>query len=163
MSGGDEVLEAQVCRVQLQLLGQHVGHALDGVHGLGDPEGAAVGDASRRLVGVDAVHLGEGLLDVVGAGADGEEPGGELRRVGGGVGVAVVGQGLDAQRLHGAVLVGRQLRVDVVVAGEGVGLEVLHPVFHPLDGLPGHDRRRHRDDVAGIDGDLASETAADVG
>ena len=56
--------------IHLQLLRQHVGDALDGVHRLGDAERAAVGDAAGRLVGVDAVHLGEGVLQVVGAGAD---------------------------------------------------------------------------------------------
>jgi hypothetical protein len=56
---------------------------------LGHPERAAVGHAAGRLVGVDAVHLGEGGLDVVGAGADREQAGRELGRVGGGVGTAV--------------------------------------------------------------------------
>ena len=144
----DEVLHPQLGRVHLQLLRQHVGHALDGVHRLGDAERAAVGDASRRLVGVDAVDLAEGVLDVVGAGADREEPGRELRRVRRGVGVAVVGDGLDLQGGHRAVLLRRELGLDVVVAGEGVGLQVLHPVLDPLDRLADDDRGRDRDDVA---------------
>src|SRR5207247_4224316 len=63
-------------------------------------------------------------LQIVRAGADVEQPGGKLRRVGGGVGVAVVGQRLDAQRGQRAVLLRRQLGRDVVVARERVGLQV---------------------------------------
>ena len=140
-----------------------VDHALDRVHGLGHAERAAVGDAARRLVGVDAVDLDVRGLEVVGAGADVEEPGRELRRIGGGVGVAVIGEGLDAERGERAVLLRRQLGGDVVVAGEGVGLQVLHAILDPLDRLAGQDRGGHRDDVAGIDRHLAAEAAADVG
>ena len=159
----DEVLDPELGRVPPQFLGQHVGHALDGVDGLGHAERAAVGDAARGLVGVGAVHLDEAVLEVVRAGADREEPRRELGRVGGGVGVAVVGQRLDAQRRDLAVLVGAELGVDVVVARERVGLQVLHPVLDPLDRLAQHDRRGGRDHVAGVDGHLAAEAAADVG
>ena len=159
---GDEVLHAQLGRIHLQFLREHVGDPLDAVHRLGDPERAAVRDPPGRLVGVDAVHLGECALHVVRPGADGEQAGGELGRVGSRVGVAVVGERLDLERRHRAVLLRRQLRVDVVVAGEGVGLEVLHPVLHPFDRFADHHGRRHRDHVARVDGDLAAEAAADV-
>ena len=62
---GDEVPPAQFGRVHVELAREHVDHALDEVRRLGDPEGAAVGDAARGLVGVDAVHLDVGAGDVV--------------------------------------------------------------------------------------------------
>ena len=160
--GLDEVLHPELGRVDLQLMRHEVDHALDRVHGLGHAERAAVGDAARRLVRVGAVHLDVGGLEVVGAGADVEEPGRELRRVGGGVGVAVVGQRLDSERGERAVLARRQLGGDVVVAGEGIRLEVLHAVLDPLHRLAGEHRGGHRDDVARIDRHLAAEAAADV-
>ncbi len=159
----DEVLHSQLRRIHLQLLRQDVRHSLDRVHGLGDAEGAAVRDAARRLVRVDAVHLGERVLQVVGAGADREQAGRELRRVGRRVRVAVIGHRLDLERGHRAVLLRAQRRLHVVVAREGVGLQVLHPVLDPLDRLADDDRGRHRDDVARIDGHLPAEAAADVG
>ena len=74
----------------------------------------------------------------------------------------MIGDGLDAERRQLAVLLRRQLRRDVVVAGEGIGLEVLHPVFDPLHRLAGQHRRRDRDHVARIHRHLAAESAADV-
>src|SRR3546814_8130511 len=69
----DEVLQAQLDRVHAELLGQDVDRPLDHVGRLGDAERAAVGDAARRLVGVDAVDRHMGRRNVVGAGADIEE------------------------------------------------------------------------------------------
>ena len=158
----DEVLEAQVGRVHPELEGHDIGQPLDGVDGLGHAERAAVGDAARRLVRVHAVDLGEGVLQVVGPGDDGEQPGRELRRVGGGVGVAVVGDRLDLEGGEGAVLRRPELGLQVVVARERVGLQVLHPVLDPLDGLPHHDRRGNREHVPRVDRHLAAEPAADV-
>ena len=89
-------------------------------------------------------------------------PAGYLRRVGRGVGVAVVGERLDAQAGHGAVVLEAELGVDVVVAGERVGLEVLGPVLDPLHGPPERQRGDDRDDVARVDRHLAAEPAADV-
>ena len=42
-----------------------IDHPLDGVDRLRHPERAAVGDASGRLVGVDAIDLDERVLEVV--------------------------------------------------------------------------------------------------
>jgi hypothetical protein len=67
------------------------------VDGLGHPERAAVGDAAGRLVRVDPVDLDEGVGEVVRAGDDVEEAGRELRGVGRGVGVAVVGDRADLE------------------------------------------------------------------
>ncbi len=158
----DEVLHPEFGRVRAELVGHDVHHALDRVHGLGDAEGAAIGDAAGRLVGVDAVDLDVRGLQVVGPGADVEEPGRELGRIRGRVGVAVVGQRLDPQRGERPVLLGGQLRGDVVVAREGVRLEILHAVLDPLHRLAGEHRGGHRDHVARVDRHLAPEPAADV-
>jgi len=61
----DEVLHPELGRVLADVVGEDVDHPLDGVSGLGDPERAAVGDASRRLVRVDAVDLHERVREVV--------------------------------------------------------------------------------------------------
>ena len=102
----DEVLHAELGGIHAELVGHDVHHALDRVHGLGHAEGAAVGDAARRLVGVGSVHLDVRGLQIVGPGADVEEPRRELGGVRGRVGVAVVGQRLDPQRGERAVLLG---------------------------------------------------------
>ena len=49
-----QVLQPQLRRVDLQLVGQAVDHPLDQVHRLGDPERAGVRHTARRLVGVHA-------------------------------------------------------------------------------------------------------------
>ena len=74
----------------------------------------------------------------------------------------MIGDGLDLQARDLAFLGRAQLGVDVVVAGERVGLEVLGPVFDPLDRLAGEERGRDGQDVARIDRHLAPEPATDV-
>ena len=69
-----------------------------------------------------------------------KSPAGKLGRVGRGVERAVIGERLDAHRSHLAVLVGGDFGVDVIVAREGVGLQILGAVFDPLDRLAGRDR-----------------------
>jgi hypothetical protein len=91
----DEVLHAQLGRIHLQLLREHVGDAFDRVHGLGDAERAPVRDPAWGLVRVDAVDLGERVREVVRTRADGEETGGEFGWIRGGVGVAVIGERLE--------------------------------------------------------------------
>ena len=158
----DEVLLAHVGGVHPDLGRQHVDEPLDGVDGLGDAERAAVGDAPGRLVRVHAVDLREGVLEVVRARADREQTGRELRGVAGGVGVAVVGERFDAQRLQRAVAVGGDLGGHVVVAGERVRLQVLDAVLDPLHGVPRDDRGGDRDHVAGVDRHLAAKASTDV-
>ena len=160
--GLDEVLHPELRRVLADLVGEHVDDALDRVDRLGHAERAPVGDAAGRLVRVDAIDLDERVVEVVAAGDDVEQPGRELRRVGRGIGVAVVGERLDLHRLDPAGLVGADLDVDVVVAGERVGLEVLRAVLDPLDRLADRERRDDREDVARVDRHLAAEPAADV-
>ena len=158
----DEVVEAEVGRVLAQLVGGDVDHALDGVDRLGHAERAAVGDAAGRLVGVDAVDLNEGVLEVVRARDHVEQPGRELRGVGRGIGVAVVRDGLDLEGRDLARLGRAQLGVDVVVAGERVRLQVLRAVLDPLDRLARRERGDDGQHVAGVDRHLAAEAAADV-
>ena len=129
---------------------------------LGHPERAAIGDPARRLVGVDAVDLDERVVEVVRAGDHVEQPGRELRRIGRGVRVAVIGDRLDLEAGDLAVPGGAQLGMDVVVAGERIGLQVLRAVLDPLDRLADQERGRHGQDVARIDRHLAAEPAADV-
>ncbi len=158
----DEVLHAELRRVLADLVGEDVDDALDRVDRLGHAERAAVGHAAGRLVRVDAVDLDEGVVEVVAAGDHVEEAGRELRRVRGGIAVAVVGEGLDLHRLDAAGLVRPHLDVDVVVAGERVRLQVLRAVLDPLDRLADGQRGDHREHVARVDRHLAAEAAADV-
>jgi hypothetical protein len=74
----------------------------------------------------------------------------------------VVRDRLDLHRLDAAVLGRAHLDVDVVVAGERVGLEVLRAVLDPLHRLADEERGGHREHVARVDRDLAAEPAADV-
>ena len=105
MLGLDEILHAELGRIHLQLVRHDIHHALDGMHGFGDPEGAAVGNAARRLVGVDAVDLDMGRVKVIGAGADVEQAGGKFGGVRRRIGIAVIGERFNAQRRERAVLV----------------------------------------------------------
>ena len=160
--GLDEVLHPQLGRVLADLVGEDVDDPLDGVDRLGHAERAAIGDAAGRLVGVDAIDLDERVVEVVRAGDDVEQAGRVLGRVGRGIGVAVVGDGLDLHRLDLAVLGRADLDVDVVVAGERVRLEVLRAVLDPLDRLADEERGGDGQDVARVDRHLAAEPAADV-
>ena len=159
----DEVLQAQLGRIHAELLRQDVHAALDGVGGLRDPQRAAVGDAARRLVGVDGIHHRVGDGKIVGARDDGEEAGRELGRVGAGIEAAVVGDRVHAQARDLAVLGGGDLGRHVVVARERGGGEVLDAVLHPLHRLARDDGGDDGADVAGIGADLVAEAAADVG
>ena len=140
---------------------QRVDHPLDQVDGLGDAERAAVGDAARRLVGVDGLDLHVRGLQVVGAAADVEEAGRELGRLGGRVEGAVVGDHVDPQAGDLAVL-GAHLGVHHVVAGKAGRHQVLGAVLDPLDRHAGHDRAGDGAHVARVDRHLVAEAAADV-
>ena len=160
--GLDEVLHPELRRVLADLVGEDVDHPLDGVDRLGHPERAAIGDAAGRLVRVDAIDFDERVREVVGAGDDVEQAGRVLRRVGGGVRIAVVGDRLRLQRGDLAVLRRAHLGMDVIVAGERVGLQVLGAVLDPLDRLADGQAGDDREDVARVDRHLAAEPAADV-
>ena len=76
--------------------------------------------------------------------------------------VHVIGNGLDAKRRELAVLPACQLRGDVIVAGEGVRLEILHPVLDPLDRFSGQHRSGDGNYITRIDRHLAAKSATDV-
>ncbi len=116
--GRDEVLPAQLRRVDAELVGGVLHEPLDEVRGLGDAEGAAIGDAAGRLVRVRT--LGDDMRgrDVVGARDDVEEPRLELRRLRVGERVALVGEHLHAQARHRPVRFQGELAVHVEVARE---------------------------------------------
>ena len=159
----DEVFGADFGLVHAQFLRQHVDHALHQVHRLGHAEGAAVGHATGRFVGVDAVDLAIGVGDVVAAGADMEHTGREFGRVGAGVKRAVVGNHIGAQCEDLAVSGGGQFTGHVVVAGKAGGGQILDPVFHPLDRAAQHDGGHDGADIAGVNRHFVTEAAADVG
>ena len=140
--GLDEVLQPQLGRVHVQLVGQAVDDPLDQVDRLGDPERAGVRDAARRLVGVDRGHLAVRGLDVVAAGEDAEEAGRVLHRRGGAVERAVVGEHVGADGQDLAVAGRRDLAAHDVVAGEAGADQVLRAVLHPLHRLAGDDASR---------------------
>ena len=158
----DEVPDAELGRVNAQLVGHYVRHALHRIYRFGDPERAPVGDSSGRLVGINAVHFDERFFEVVGACADMEQTSRELGRIGGRVGVAVVGYGLDSHGFHLPVLAGGHFSRDVVVASEGVCNEVLHAVLDPLHGMAGEEGSGDGQHVAGVDRHLTAEAAADI-
>ncbi len=159
--GPDEALHPQLDRIDPHLHRELIDHPLDEVDGLGDAEGAPVGDAARSLVRVHGLDLAVRALEVVGPRDDVEEPGRELRGLSGRVERAVVGDRVDAQPGDLAAL-GAHLAVHEVVASEPGRGEVLRAVFHPLHRSAGDDRTGDRADVARVDRHLVAEAAADV-
>ena len=159
----DEVLQPQFGRIHPEFLGQDVHAALDAVSGFGDAERAAIGDAARRLVGVDAVDRQMRDREVVGPGDDVEEAGRPFRRIGAGVERAVIGEHVDAKTRDLAVLGRGDLGGHVVIARKRSRGQVLDAVLDPFHGFAGDDRGHRGADVTGIGADLVAETAADVG
>jgi len=91
-----------------------------------------------------------------------EQTRGVLRRVRAASNAPVVGDRLDAERLHGAVLLGGELGADVVIARERVRLDVLGAVLDPLHRRSSEHRCADRENVARIHRHLSAEAAADV-
>ena len=160
--GLDEVLQPQFRRVHVEFVGEHVDHPLDQVDRLGDAERAGVGDAARRLVGVDGGHVGVRRLDVVAPREHTEEARRVLHRRRGAVERPVVGEHVGADGADLAVLAGRDLAPHDVVAGEPGAHEILGAVLHPLHRLADHERGDDGAHVAGIDRHLVAESTADV-
>ena len=73
-----------------------VHHALDRMHSLGHPKGAAIGNAARRLVGIDPVDLHMRRSEVVGAGANVEETSRKLGGIGRRIGIAMISERFNA-------------------------------------------------------------------
>ena len=128
----------------------------------GDAERAAIGDAARRLVGVDAVDQHVGGREIVRAADDAEQARRPFGGVGAGVERAMVGDGVAAQPRHLAVFGRGDFRLHVEVARERRGGEVLDAILGPFHRPAGHDRSDDRADIARIGADLVAETAADV-
>ena len=128
----------------------------------GDAERAAIGDAARRLVGIDAVDQHMRRREIVGAADDAEQSRRPLGGVGAGVEGAVVGDGVAAQARHLAVLGRGDFRLHVEVARERRGREILDAILGPFHRPAGHDRGDDRADIARIGADLVAEAAADV-
>src|ERR1700730_16722637 len=159
----DQVLPADFRRVHVQLAREDIDHALDEIGRFRYAEGTAIGDAARRLVGIDAIDHDMRHRDVIGARADAEEAGRIFGRVGAGIEGAVIGDHVAAQRNDAAILGRADLAGHVVVAGKGGGLQILHPVLDPLYRHAEHDRGDDRTDIARIDADLVAKAAADIG
>src|SRR6185503_14150366 len=159
----DEVLEAELRRIDVQLVRGDVRQPLDHVYSFRDAERATICNASRWLIGVRGIDGDVRRLHVIGAGGDAEETGRELRRVRRGVGAAVIGQRLHTHSGDRAVLLERKLGIDVIVPCEGVRLEILHAVLDPLHGLASQERHGDRDHEPGLHGQLVAEAAAHVG
>ena len=159
----DKVDPPQSGRIHAQLDRQHLDHPFDDIGGLGHPERAAIGHATRRLVGMDPVHPQPGHRNVIGTGADRHEAGGIFGRVGAGVKGTVVGGGVAPQAGDLARPGVRDLARHPVVAGNGDGHQVAHPPLDPLHRPPGDDGGHDGTDIAGIDPDLVAKAAADIG
>ena len=160
--GLDEVLDPQLDRIHLQLVGEAGDHPLDEVDGLGDPERARVGHPAGGLVRVDRGHLAVGGLDVVAPGEYAEEPRRVLHRGRDPVEGAMVGEHVGTNGEDLAVLGGGDLAAHDVVAGEAGADEVLVAVLHPLHRLAGDDAGDDGAHVSGVDRDLVAEATADV-
>ena len=158
----DEVVHTVLGRVDAQLVSHHVRHALDHLHGLSHAEGTAVGNSSWWLVGVHRVKTNMGGLQIVRAGADAEQSGRELGRIGRGVGGAMIGQSKDAQADDFAAGVGSQFRLEMIIAGEAVSLKVFAAILNPLDWFAQQQAGHGADDVPGIYRDFAAKPAADI-
>ena len=158
---GDEVLPAQLGRIDLELPRRRFHQPFDQIARLGAAR-AAIG-VDRRGVGVDADHLGIDRRDVVLARQQrrveiGRHRRREQRHVG-----AEIGVGLHPQADDLVVLVERHLGMGDMVAAMRVGEEGLGAVAGPFHGtadLLGGPQRHH---LFRIDEDLRAETAADVG
>ena len=159
----DQVLDAELGGVHAEFLRHDVHGAFDAISGFGDAERAAIGDAARRLVGIDAVDQHVGGWKIVGTADDAEQPRRPFGGIGAGVERAVVGDGVAAHGRHFAVLGRGDFHIHVEVAGERRRREVLDAVLDPFHRNAGHDRGDDRADVARIGADLVAETAADVG
>ena len=158
----DEVLGAEFRRIHAELDGENLDHPLDEIGSLGHPERAAVRDAARSLVGVDAVDGQIGGRDIIGPGADIHEAGRELGRVGTGIESAMVGRGMAMQAGDLAVLGRRDAAHHPVVTGKGRGHQIVGTVLDPLHRNAGDDGGDDRADIARIDADLVAETATDI-
>ena len=158
----DEVDPAQLGGVHIELDGEKLDHSFDEIDRLGHAEGATIAHPARRLVGVDTVHREIGRGDVVGARADVHEARGELRGVSTGIKASVIGRSVAPEAEDLSLLGRRDLALHPVVAGEGGGHEIVHPVLDPLHGLTRDNGGHDGADIAGIGPNLVAEPAPDI-
>src|SRR5437867_1140641 len=158
----DEVLHAELGRVHAELAREGVHDPFDRERGLRDSERAPVCDPAGRLVRVDAVDFDVRLLERIRSGDDVEQAGGELGRIRRRIRVSVVRDRLHAEGGQLALPRRTDFRGDVVISGERIRLNVLRTVLDPLHWMPGLQGRDDREDVTGIDGDLAPESSTHV-
>ena len=158
---GNEIPAAQLGGVEAEVVRRPVDQALQQVDVL-RPAGAAVG-IGRRGVGVGGAdpHV-ERRCPVRAdqrAGATGgrdERP--EVGRIG-----AEVGDAVDGKREKPPVAVERESRPRAQVAALMVARHGLAPLRHPLDRTAEHAGGEQRERIFGIDPELDSEGAADIG
>src|SRR5262249_18175610 len=112
----DEVFDSELSRVHSNLVGHQIGHALDRMYSLRNAERAAICNASRRFVGVDAVYFDVSGLEIVRAGANVKEAGGKFGWVRRGVGVAMIGDSLGTGSRQLPGFLAGQLPPDVIIA-----------------------------------------------
>ena len=159
----DEVDPPELGLVHPEVVGGGLHHAFLEEHRLGHAERAAVGDAARRLVGVDAAGGEVRRRDVVAGERRVHQPDLELAGLRVGEEGAVVGVGVHPDAEDLAVLAQRQLAVEVDVAGEAGGDQVAGAVLDPLHRPLGEDRGQDRHHVARVDRHLVAEAATEVG
>ena len=100
---------------------------------------------------------------VVAAGDHVEQPGPELGGLGVGVERPLVRQHVHPQPEYATLVGDGQFALHVVIAGEAGGDEVFGAAFHPLHRLADEQGCRGGHHIAGVDGHLVAEPAADVG
>ena len=134
------------------------------VRRLGHAERAAIGDAARRLVGVDAVDQAIRSRECRRSRCRCENsPAGHLVALAQRVERAVVGDRVEAQARDPAVLGRGDLRLPCGSRARRPVVEMFSMrVLDPLHRHAGDDRGDDRADVAGIGADLVAEAAADV-
>ena len=129
---------------------------------LGYPEGAAVSDSSRRLIGICAVHFYKRTFQIIRTGGDVEQAGWELGWIRGAIGVAMVCHGFNAYASQPAVFLRSQLGGHMIIAAEGARAQVFGAVLDPFHRRASNDRGSYRDHITGIYRHLPAKTAANV-
>ena len=156
----DEIFAANFGFVYIQFLRQHIHHALDQIHRLGDAERAAIGYAARGFVGIDPINAAVSRRDVVGAGDDMEHAGREFGWVCTRIECAMIGNHVDPQTGDLAFFGRRQFTLHVVIAGEAGRGNVLDAILYPFHRPPQHDGGHNGANIARVNRHLVAESTA---
>ncbi len=81
------------------------------------------------------IHFYKSTLKIIRTGADVEETCRELGRLRSGIESAMIGQSVNLERLNGAIFVGCDLGLDMIVTTKPCTAQVLRTVFNPFDWL----------------------------